>query len=1682
MRKFLIPLFLLLAYTASAQLNNSWIDYSKPYYKFRVGKNGLYRIPATALNNAGLGNVPAENFQLWRNGEQVRIYTTVSTGLFGAGDYIEFLGRVNDGVPDNALYREPGYQLCDSFSLFSDTSAYFLTVYAGAGNLRYANRPNNVAGNTLAPDAYYMRRYANPFKSQYNRGYAAVVGEYVYSSSYDMGEGWTSGDAGPCCDLFKTLDEMNIYTAGPPNSVSMHIAAFGNALNTRSFRVKFFNNTVLEAPMNFFDKLVTDVHNIPLSYLGNSNSLQLAMNGTSVVPTDRIVVAEIAITYPATFNFNNARNFNFSLQPSAQGNFIVIENFNTGNVAPVLYSLNDGNRYTGDISEAGKVKFVLPPSLDAERKFQLISEENLNVNNVSALTKRQFVDYTQQANQGNYIIISNPVLYNDGGGTNYVDKYREYRASADGGSFNPIVLSIDELTDQFAFGIKKHPSAIRDFIRLAYNSFVEKPQYVFLIGRGMTSLEYRQNESNPIADRIDLVPTFGWPASDILLACEPGKNVPLVPIGRLGAVTGTEIKNYYDKIRDYEVQQASSNQSIASKGWMKNIIHVIGGSDSAENKQFRGYMDAYKKVVEDSIYFGGRVETFEKSSTSSVEQASGERIEQLIHEGVSEISYFGHSSANTLAFNLTNPEFFNNEGKYTFFNVSGCSAGNFFGFEPLRFDGNLSISEKYVLADRRGSIGFLASTHLGIPPFLNFYNTQLYNVVSKTMYGNTIGNQMHSVLQTLGSNTSSLDFYTRMHLEELNLHGDPALRLNYFAKPDYLIEDQLVKITPSVISVADNYFQIRYKIQNIGKTVKDSIRILIKRTLEDNTVDILYDQKIPATVNADSVVLPVAINPITDKGLNKITIMVDADNAVDELSESNNTVTKEFYIYEEETKPVYPYNYSIINAPVATFMASTANPLGEQRQYVMEIDTTELFNSPFKKQFSASGKGGIVQFTASGINYTDNKVYYWRTSQTPLNNQPPVWNGASFVYLVSGGSGFNQSHYYQHLKSTFGSTIKLDNDGIFRYTSINRNLQIKTGLWPYTNYDRISVTLDFDQFEQYGCQYNVLQFLVYDSATLKPWENYSVASGVGRFGSSYLCPEPTRKIFEFSFQDPVSRKKAMDFIDSIPDGMYISITSLGTDDTYNKVFIGDWKADTALYGAGNSLYHKLKSIGFTKIDSFTRNLPFIYFYRKNSNQYEPQQVMGALVSDQLSATFPVPVKFKSGEIESPAFGPAKSWSALHWRGTSGDKTPADDVRINVIGVKADGTRQFITTVDPATDTTLAFIDAKTYPYLKLNMLSSDELYATPNQLQYWRVNADYLPEGAVAPNILFDIKDSVEQGAGIKVLLAFKNIGSVAFDSIKVKYVITNKNNVSETFYLPKFHPVAPGDTVTINFTIDTKNYAGVNTLNIVVNPDNDQPEQYLGNNFIFKDFNVIYDNTRPSLDVTFDGTHILNKDIVSAKPHIIIKLKDENLFVALTDSSLVKVSVKRLSDGSIVNFDNNNIIFTKADLSTGENTATIDFRPSFEDGDYELIVTGKDAVGNKAGNIEYRVGFTVINKPMISNMLNYPNPFTTSTAFVFTVTGSEVPQNLRIQIMTITGKIVREITKAELGTIRIGRNITDFKWDGTDMYGQKLANGVYLYRVITNLNGKSLDKYKSSADDTDKYFKAGYGKMYLMR
>jgi hypothetical protein len=85
----------------------------------------------------------------------------------------------------------------------------------------------------------------------------------------------------------------------------------------------------------------------------------------------------------------------------------------------------------------------------------------------------------------------------------------------------------------------------------------------------------------------------------------------------------------------------------------------------------------------------------------------------------------------------------------------------------------------------------------------------------------------------------------------------------------------------------------------------------------------------------------------------------------------------------------------------------------------------------------------------------------------------------------------------------------------------------------------------------------------------------------------------------------------------------------------------------------------------------------------------------------------------------------------------------------------------------------------------------------------------------------------------------------------------------------------------------------------------------------------------------------------------------------------------------------------------------------------------------------------------------------------------------MKIQIMTVGGEVVREILADELGPLHVGRNITEYRWNATDEFGDRLANGVYLYRVVARLNGQDIETRSTEASA---YFNRGFGKMVIIR
>jgi hypothetical protein len=1661
---------------------NEWIDYSKSYYKFKVGRTGLYRISQPVLASAGLVNAAAEDFQLWRNGKQVPIYTSVSTGLLGAGDFIEFWGEQNDGLPDSVLYRDKTYVLNSKYSLETDTAAFFLTVNPGGNNLRLQNTVNNVAGNSLPAEPYFMYTDGNYFKDYLNPGYYVDAGEFLHSSTYDRSEGWVGWDIYPGY-VYTNSHQLYPYLTGPDASFKINIS--GNSVSQRRFLVKINGDSIVGQQLDYLNFTKAEVNNIPMTLLSTGNA-NVEIKGQSTYLYDRMVVAQYEIIYPRVFNFAGQNNFKFTLPANAAGNYLEIANFNYGSTAPVLFDITNGKRYIGDISTPGQVKFALEPSA-AERNLVLISLVPSNITEVTSLQTRNFINYGLSANQGDYIIISHPVLFTGSNGGNPVENYRAYRSSPEGGGFNAKIYDINELVDQFGLGIKKNPVSVRNFIRWIRTTYPVQPKFVFLVGHATTYEHYRYSESNPDVDKLNLVPTFGSPASDVLLSTEPPVGqIPLTPIGRLSVITGDEVTAYLGKVQQYEAHQRVSSPNSQDKAWMKNIVHVVGGSDPVLSNQLNTYMNKYRQIITDTL-FGGKVTTFRKTSAQNVEKLNDQELERLFAEGISQITYFGHSSATVLDFNLDNPDQFIENGKYPFFIALGCLAGNFYNFNPARLYTKETLSEKFILSPDKGSIAFLASSHFGIPHYLDIYTTKLYQAESRTHYGKSYGEILKETIIQMFNQTSQFDFYARLHTEQNTFHGDPALKPNTHQKPDYVVEDPMVKVSPAFISIAETSFKVNAQYLNIGKAMVNEIAVEVKRQYPDGTIKTILKDSIPAIRYSDSITFTVPINPTTDKGLNKIIIKIDADNVVDELFETNNTVTKEVYIFEDDARPVYPLDFAIINKQNIKLLASTANPFSPVKQYRMEIDTTELFNSSFKRIQNITSGGGLLEFS-SGFSFTDSTVYYWRVSPLDSQGNAFLWHSASFIYLSNSDLGFNQSHFYQHTKS-HSERVYLDSVlRTWKYKPVINNLFIRSGIYPTASSMQAdyTVSVNGDNFIGPGCNYNELIINVFDPVSFKPWYNPTGTL----YNSSGLCGTRREYNFHYFLSDTMWRNRARNFLDNIvPDGYFVVIRSNTAPFDAGNTYAPVWLSDTIYNGPGNSLYHSLKNQGFSTIDQYDTTRSFIFAYKKNRpNEFIPDFVFSDGIYDRLLLSVNCITPDTLGYTTSPVFGPARQWKQLKWRGASADAGAGDAPTVDLMGITSNGIEiPLFQNLDLSQqDVDISTIDAVQYPNVKLRMRNLDSIYLSPYQMRYWRLTYVPVPEGAIAPNILFQVKDTLEAGEPLDFKLAFKNISESDFDSLRVKMIITDRNNVANVIPMDRYKPLTSGDTVVVRSLVNTATYGGLNTLYVDVNPDNDQPEQFHFNNFLYRNVYVKADYVNPLLDVTFDGVHILNRDLVSSRPHILIKLKDESKWLILNDTAGTTLKVRYPNGVTRPFFFNNTdtLKFTPAgNAPNTDNTATIGFTPHFlQDGEYELIVSGKDRSGNSAGSMEYKVSFEVINKPMISNMLNYPNPFTTSTAFVFTITGNEVPQNIKIEIMTITGKIVREITKEELGPLHIGRNITEFKWDGTDQYGQKLANGIYLYRVVTNLNGKSLEKYKAEGDNTDKYFNKGYGKMYLMR
>lgn len=1679
---------LLLHTAAKAQLyGNEWIDYNKTYYKFRVGKEGIYRIKKAALDAAGIpGSLNGTQFLVYRDGQEVPLYTSTQ-GPLGAADYIEFYGKKNDGSLDRNLYVDPNWQADPGSSLFTDTACYYLTYDNGNNHLRYIQNTNVIPPSPPSPEAICNVTSVNHFKDHFFSGRTYSSDDQFYSSQFDQAEGFILQDG---FDLNLASDA---YIAAP--------GVLNTEPATLRTRVLVTNRSVTANPLDLqiaidgqplADSVISlsaspaavkeFVLPIPAGIIGIDNLVHFTPSLANASGINYYGCSFVELDYAHDFNVNFADHFSFSLSANTNNQYLEFQNFSDGGNPPRLYDLTNRQWYSGDISTPGILKFYLDPSL-TDRELTLYAATSTIISDLSPVKTIQFTNYGSAANQAAYLIITHKALM-DYNGHNYVQDYKDYRSSATGGAYTVGIADVSDLYDEFAYGTDIHPLAIKNFLRYAYDHWATKPAYVLLAGKGLLYNKYKEYLQNPNTYTFPIVPTYGNPGSDVDFVNFGTSLKQKISIARISVLNGLEIGTYLDKVKAYEgAIKPAIQPSAATELWKKNVLHIAGGSDANLQSILLTTLNAGAAVVQ-NIYAGDRVTTIAKNTASPIDAAGSAFVDSMINSGIGLLTFHGHASSGNFDFNLNNPEQYHNSPRMPIFTALGCDVSQIYELTTQR-----TISERYINAPNGGAIAMIAQDNLGYTNFHYTYIRPYYAAIANTDYNGTIGSQYKVAydsmltIYNIANNSTNFNF---TELESIILQGDPAISAYNTSKPDYHVSDSSISSVPYNVSTALDSFKLKIVCYDLSKALRDTVNIKIEHTNPAGLTSTIATLPVVNLFFTDTVSVSVPINKLTDLGLNRYKVTIDPDNAYDEVSETNNEGNFSIFIYANNLVPVYPPEFGIVGQQGVTLKATTLNSFQTPGSYRMEIDTTELFNSPLKQQTVMTGPPGVIKWTPL-LSLSDSTVYYWRAAYDSLVNGNYSWTNSSFIFIPQ-KNGWNQSHYYQYLKDSF-ITLGMDNGRAFNYPLINnaviaRNAVLSTDPnWTFTASD-CDVIVNDVEVQKAGCDPYVgtLQVMVFDSADAQLWVN----PPAGQSGAYPRCLSRNIVAFEFPLNTLASRNNIRHFLDSIPNNNYVllrNFISLGNNQ-YQPAFVDAWKADTSVNGSGQSLYHTIKNMGFDMIDSFYKKRVFILARKKGNNGYPVYQKFSADTSDKIELDFNIQTLRYSGTLSTKVIGPAKTWTQLLWRTHAADNAPQNDsCYLQVSGISPTGTSTLLFTTRNR-DTSLAGINAVTYPSLKLQWFNQDTLTHTPPQLDYWRIYYVPVPEAALNPAAHLVLTDTVQVGQVNDFSVAIEELAGQPMDSMLVRFRLIDASGNAHLLADKKYKKLNGNDTLQASFSFDPSSYPGTDVLFIEANPDNNQPEQYHPNNLGYITFVVNRDKLNPFIDVTFDGVHILDKDIVSAKPFIKISLRDENKYLALDDTSLVSLSIRYPSDPltsrRTLNFDNTICKFIPASLNKGKNEAMIEYRPEFtEDGIYELYVNGKDKTGNVSGTDDYRISFEVVNKPSITNILNYPNPFSTATAFLFTLTGAQIPSQLKVQILTVTGKVVKEITKAELGPLHIGRNITEYKWDGKDQYGQMLGNGAYLYRVVTSLNGNNIDHRDSGAD---KFFKHGYGKMYIMR
>lgn len=214
-------------------------------------------------------------------------------------------------------------------------------------------------------------------------------------------------------------------------------------------------------------------------------------------------------------------------------------------------------------------------------------------------------------------------------------------------------------------------------------------------------------------------------------------------------------------------------------------------------------------------------------------------------------------------------------------------------------------------------------------------------------------------------------------------------------------------------------------------------------------------------------------------------------------------------------------------------------------------------------------------------------------------------------------------------------------------------------------------------------------------------------------------------------------------------------------------------------------------------------------------------------------------------------------------------------------------------------------------------------------------------------------------------------------------------------------------------------------------------------------------DNSGPQVQLFLNDEKFVFGGITDENPKLFAKFFDENginttgngighdIVAFLDENTSNAIVLNDYYEAEINSYQKGSVRFPLKDLPEGKHT---------------LRIKAFDVYNNSGeANTEFIVAKSA--ELALDHVLNYPNPFTTRTAFYFEHNQPGQNLDISIQIFTISGKLVKSIDSyVYADTFRAG----PIYWDGLDDFGDKIGKGVYVYKLkVIAPTGQVVNKFE---------------------